>query len=469
MSTRKGLGLVPSDSTLILQPSADEPTELPVPRLEVAVVVESGIPCSRSLILEGERIRIGSHPSNEVVIEDRAVSRFHCFLAAGPRGWTVTDTSSLNGTYLSGVRLRDGDLPRPLCELLLGESRLQVRELGANAHRKIPVCSNFGELYGKSVPMRQMYATLERVANSDATVLIQGESGTGKELVAREIVRRGPRASGPFVIVDASAISKSLIESELFGHVRGAFTGADRERKGAFEAANGGTVFLDEIGEMPLDLQPKLLRALEAREIRQVGDNNPRHVNVRVIAATNRDLEREVNLGRFRGDLFFRLAVVTVQVPHLRQRLEDLPLLIRAMLESMGALDQQPLFTPQVLKELSAHDWPGNVRELRNYVERAVIMGVPNSIRGSTLPPLPLPDTAGSDDSPTWTEQELNEPFKTAKERLLSRFERTYLARLLESNDGNISRAARQAKLDRMYLSRLLERHNLKSKSSEVG
>jgi DNA-binding NtrC family response regulator len=190
---------------------------------------------------------------------------------------------------------------------------------------------------------------------------------------------------------------------------------------------------------------------------------------VRVIAATNRDLEREVNLGRFRGDLFFRLAVVTVQLPPLRQRLEDLPLLIHAMLESMGALDQQQLFNPQVLKDLSAHDWPGNVRELRNYVERAVIMGVPNSIRGCTQPPLPLPDISSGDNSPTWTDQELNEPFKTAKERLLSRFERTYLSRLLERNDGNISRAARQAKLDRMYLSRLLQRHNLKSKSSEVG
>lgn len=216
---------------------------------------------------------------------------------------------------------------------------------------------------------------------------------------------------------------------------------------------------------MPLDLQPKLLRALEAREIRQVGDNAPRHVNVRVIAATNRDLEREVNLGRFRGDLFFRLAVVTVQLPPLRERLEDLPLLIHAMLESMGALEQQQLFTPQVVKELLTHDWPGNVRELRNYVERTVIMGTPHSIRGCDEPP--VPDDSGAEQSRVWTEQELNEPFKTAKERLLTRFERAYLSRLLESNDGNISRAARQAKLDRMYLSRLLQRHNLKSKSSD--
>ena len=453
-----------SDATLILQPPQPGPTELSVPRLEIIIAPKSGAPGAQSLTLEGERIRIGSHPSNEVVLEDRAVSRFHCFLSSHPRGWKLTDTSSLNGTYLGGVRVRDADLPRPQCELHLGESILYVRELGANA-LKVPTCYQFGSLFGGSVPMRRLYATLERVADTEATVLIEGESGTGKELVAREIVRRSSRAGRPFIVVDASAISTSLIESELFGHVRGAFTGADRERIGAFEAANGGTVFLDEIGEMPLDLQPKLLRALEAREIRQVGGNTPRHINVRVIAATNRDLEREVNLGRFRGDLFFRLAVVTVQLPPLRQRLEDLQLLVRAMLESMGASAQNALFPPQVFREMATHDWPGNVRELRNFVERTVILGAPNSIRGGPEPPTPDPEDIG--EPIVWSEKELDEPFKSAKERLLSRFERAYLSRLLENCDGNVSRAARQAKLDRMYLSRLLQRHGLRSKSAE--
>ena len=466
-SDRVTKGIRHNDVTLILQPTQAVATELSVPRLEIVVSRESGAACRRSATLECERIRVGSHPSNEVVLDDRSVSRFHCFLEAGPHGWTLTDKGSLNGTFLGGTRVRDVDLPRPTCEIQLGESTLQLRELGTNALTTIPVCSNYGELYGGSVAMRRVYATLDRVANSDTTVLIQGESGTGKELVAREIVRRGARAKGPFVTVDASSISSSLIESELFGHVRGAFTGADRERKGAFEAANGGTVFLDEIGEMPIDLQPKLLRAIEAREIRLVGETGTRHVDVRVIAATNRDLEREVNLGRFRGDLFFRLAVVTIQLPPLRQRLQDLPLLLHAILESMGALEQQSLFTAEVCKDMSAHDWPGNVRELRNFVERAVILGAASSMRGGAQPP-PFPDPSDTTQITGWTDLDLEEPFKVAKERLVTRFERAYLSRLLESSDGNVSRAARQAKLDRMYLSRLLQRHGVKSKASDA-
>ncbi|HEY5959221.1 MAG TPA: sigma 54-interacting transcriptional regulator, partial [Polyangiaceae bacterium] len=269
-----------------------------------------------------------------------------------------------------------------------------------------------------------------------------------------------------FVTVDASSISPSVIESELFGHSRGAFTGAERERKGAFEAAHGGTLFLDEIGEMPLDLQPKLLRAIESREIRRVGETATRRVDVRVIAATNRNLEREVNLGRFRGDLFFRLAVVTLQLPPLRQRLDDIPLLVQALLESMGATDQSPLFTPHVLQDMSGYEWPGNVRELRNYVERTVIMGVASSIRcGSQSPQLTEPIDTSLDAA--WDDSQLAEPFKIAKERLVARFEHAYLSRLLDSCEGNVSRAARQAKLDRMYLSRLLQRHGLKTKTNE--
>lgn len=459
-------GVYPGDVTVNLQLDQAVPTELPIPRLEIQIVREAGAPCNRVVTLEGERIRIGSHPSNELRLEDRSVSRFHCSLAAGAHGWSLTDSSSRNGTFLSGARVRDVDLPRQSCELQLGESTLRLHELGTNVLARIPSCSNLGELYGRSVAMRRVYATLNAVANSEATVLVEGESGTGKELVAHEIVNRGPRANGPLVTVDASSISSSLIESELFGHSKGAFTGADRERKGAFEAANGGTVFLDEIGEMPLDLQPKLLRALESREIRRVGETTARRVDVRVIAATNRNLEREVNLGRFRGDLFFRLAVVTVQLPPLRQRLEDLPLLVHALLESMGALDQTALFTPDVLKEMSSYDWPGNVRELRNYVERAVILGVASSIRGGTQPPQLL-DQSDTSSILGWTDEDLQEPFKVAKERLLTRFEHAYLSRLLDSSEGNVSRAARQAKLDRMYLSRLLQRHGLRSKASE--
>jgi DNA-binding NtrC family response regulator len=463
---RMNKGKRSGDVTLILRPEATLTTEVPVPRVEIVVTREAGQACHRAVTLEGDRIRVGSHPSNEVRLEDRSVSRFHCSLVAGPRGWSLTDTTSSNGTFLAGARARDVDLPRTPCEIELGESTIQLRELGPNERTQIPACDHFGELFGSSLAMRRVYGVLERVANSDATVLIEGESGTGKELAANEIVRRSPRAQGPLVTVDASAMSSTLIESELFGHARGAFTGAERERKGAFESADGGTVFLDEIGEMPLELQPKLLRALEAREIRRVGETAPRRVDVRVVAATNRNLEREVNLGRFRGDLFFRLAVVTVQLPPLRQRLEDLPLLLRAMLESMGALEQENLFTPRILRELAGYEWPGNVRELRNYVERAVILGAASSIRSQSQLPLPS-DLGDTVQTPGWTETDLDEPFKASKERLLTRFERAYLSRLLEKCEGNVSRAARQAKLDRMYLSRLLQRHGLKTKATE--
>jgi DNA-binding NtrC family response regulator len=448
------------EPTQFIPPAPPPATDLPIPRLELTVTREAGASCDRTITVEGHRVRIGSQQGNEVVVEDRKVSRFHCSLSAGPKGWTLTDTGSLNGTYANGARIRDADLPRGAkFELHLGESVLSIREIGPSSQTHLPALSSFGELYGQSVAMRRVYEVLDRVARSEATVLIQGESGTGKELATHAIVHRGSRADGPFVTVDASAISPTLIESELFGHAKGAFTGADRERKGAFEAADGGTVFLDEIGEMPLDLQPKLLRALEAREIRRVGETRARPVDVRVIAATNRDLEREVNRSRFRGDLYFRLSVVTVQLPPLRERLEDLPLLIQALLDSMGALDRACLFTPAVLDELRARDWPGNVRELRNFVERAVIMGAADFVPARTEP------MAASGDASSEAEvgkTDIEEPFKVAKERIIASFERAYLTRLLGWAEGNVSRAARKAKLDRMYLRRLAQRYGLK-------
>ncbi|HET9955011.1 MAG TPA: sigma-54-dependent Fis family transcriptional regulator, partial [Polyangiaceae bacterium] len=271
-----------------------------LPRLSLVVEREAGKPSERRLELDGDRIRVGSHPSNEVVLEDRLVSRFHCTLTLSRGAWAITDSGSLNGTFVSGVRIRDALLPTRECEIRVGASVLRIAPLDTANLVRVPIVSRFGELYGTSLAMRRVFDVLERVSQTDATVLVEGESGTGKELVAHEIVRRGTRAQAPFLTIDCSSISPGLIESELFGHARGAFTGADRVRIGAFEAAHGGTVFLDEIGEMPLEMQPKLLRALEAREIRRAGENDVKKVDVRVIAATNRNLEREVNRGRFR-------------------------------------------------------------------------------------------------------------------------------------------------------------------------
>jgi len=436
-----------------------------VPRLELSVEREAGAKASRQVVLEGELFRIGSHPVNDLILEDKLVSRFHCSIARTVFGFRLTDSGSLNGTRLApggqggpqGVRIRDADLLLPECRIELGDSIVLVRDIGSVTEAAASAALSFGDLIGTSLPMRRLYDLLKRVARSDADVLIEGESGTGKELVATELVRRSTRAEAPLVIVDCGAISPSLIESELFGHVRGAFTGAVKDRAGAFESADGGTVFLDEIGELPLSMQPKLLRALAAREVRRIGDAKQRKVDVRVIAATNRRLEREVNSGRFREDLYYRLSVVTIRVPPLRERLDDLHNLVNAFLTDLDALDKADLFPADVIDEMKRHEWPGNVRELRNYVERRVVLGE-GALRRSE------DDTRSASPSgaPPSPSVDLELPFKDAKEVVIASFERAYLTALLSWADGNVSRAARKANLDRMYLHRLLQRHGLR-------
>jgi transcriptional regulator with GAF, ATPase, and Fis domain len=440
--------------------------QVTVPRLELCVEREAGRPAVRRAVLEGEFFRIGSHPSNNLVIEDNLVSRFHCSISRGPHGFRLTDSGSRNGTRLAaggsgapGVRLRDADLPLPECRIELGSSTVLVRDLGSLRESGVSAALSFGDLYGTSLPMRRLYELLKRVARSDADVLIEGESGTGKELIATELVRRSGRADKPLVIVDCGAISPSLIESELFGHARGAFTGAVRDRAGAFESADSGTVFLDEIGELPLEMQPKLLRALAAREVRRIGESKVRKVDVRVIAATNRRLEREVNSGRFREDLYYRLSVVTVRVPPLRERLDDIQLLVDAFLSSLEATDKAHLFTPEVIAEMTRYEWPGNVRELRNYVERRVVLEGEGGLQDG-------PSSAPS--AELAAKIDLERPFKDAKEVVIASFERSYLTALLTWADGNVSRAARKANLDRMYLHRLLQRHGLR-RSGPLG
>jgi DNA-binding NtrC family response regulator len=423
------------------------------PRLTIDVKRE-GDHGERSFVHQGEVCRIGTHSSNDLVVQDPAVSRFHCRLTRDGSAWRLQDSGSLNGTRLDGVKVRDAEIASE-GTVSIGDTVLHVRAAEGTDEISLPDVQSFGSLIGASVAMRKLFAYLEKIAGSEINVLIEGESGTGKELVAAEIVMRGPRAERPFVIVDCGAISPNLVESELFGHVRGAFTSADRERTGAFEAAGGGTVFLDEIGELPLELQPKLLRAIEAREIRRLGETRTRKVDVRVLAATNRDLEREVNRGRFREDLYFRLAVMSVHVPPLREHIEDLPALIRGFLSALDLSHRVDLFPPHVLAELSTHDWPGNVRELRNYVERAVVLSEPLLAvhRGSS--------PASAADAP-------RVPFKLAKDSVIDAFERTYLTSLLEEAGGNVSKAARSAGMDRMYLHRLIQKHGLRQNPREA-
>ena len=326
--------------------------------------------------------------------------------------------------------------------------------------------THFGNLVGRSAPMRTLFELLQRAAVSDATVLIEGETGTGKEATAETIHREGNRREGPFVVIDCSAIPGPLLESELFGHERGAFTGAVATRQGAFQAASGGTIFLDEIGELGLDLQPKILRALERRQAKPVGATQYEPFDVRVIAATNRSLRTEVQAQRFRSDLYYRLAVVQVKLPPLRERLSDLPFLVENMLRGLG-VDQQPiassLRTQPFLERLMHYRWPGNVRQLRNYVERCVALddaSLPTNL--DTMPPPPSGAPLDGVDT-----IDISQPLKFARERCVGNFERRYLEALLRKHNNNVSAAARAAEVDRIHFYRLLWKHGLRDHNPE--
>lgn len=443
-----------------------EPPEVSVPRLEVSVEREGGAAADQpTLVVEGEFLRVGANATNDVVLSDPRVSRFHCRFVRQPEGYRLEDVGSTNGTFLqlgadTLVRVRDLDLwpvvQRQPLRFVVGDSTLVVRALDPIDRAPVSSGGATGALVGQSPAMRRLHSVVDRVARANCTVLVRGESGSGKELVVQELVQRGARKDGPFVVVDCGAMAANLVESELFGHVKGAFTGADRDRMGAFEAADGGTVFLDEIGELALELQPKLLRVLENGEIRRLGDRKVRKVDVRVVAATHRDLEREVNQGRFREDLYFRLSVVTLAVPPLRERRSDIPLLVQHFLEQLGQTGN-PLFSGAALTELALHDWPGNVRELRNHVERSIVLESISLRTGASEHP-----TADARVVEGPRGVDANVPFKLAKEALVDAFEREYLEKLLAATGGNMSAAARQAGIDRMYLHRLAQKHQLR-------
>ena len=450
------------------------PAAVELVRLHVVVERVAGQEAAKTLVFDGDVCRIGSHASNDLVIDDKTISRFHCRIAREGQTWRITDTGSTNGTRLDGVKVLAAELEKESI-ISLGESSIRVRPVSRGHVSRIAAPAQFGAIVGHSLPMQRMFAVLERIAASEIDVLINGESGTGKELVATELVQRSARAEGPVVVVDCGAISPNLVESELFGHVRGAFTGADRDRAGAFESADGGTLFLDEVGELPLELQPKLLRALEAREVRRVGQSKMKSIDVRVIAATNRDLEREVNRGRFREDLYYRLAKVGVRVPPLRDRVEDIPLLVTSFLAQMGGRDATRLFSAAVVEEMQRHDWPGNVRELKNYIERSVVLDdvPPPSRRSGTIRAYGRPAEDMATASSEGGRVDLREserpkanlddvPFRIAKEAAIATFEKAYLAPLIDRCNGNVSQAARAAKMDRMYLHQLAQKHGFK-------
>jgi DNA-binding NtrC family response regulator len=418
-----------------------------VRRFRIAVVDGPAKGASHQCITD--RCTIGSGEGNDLVVDDPTVSRFHCEVVLDAGNVRLHDLGSHNGTVIDGVRVVDGFL-RSGSVVHLGQTVARFEFSDAFNRPPISAETRFGALTGASTAMRQVFAVLARAAPRDVTVLLEGETGTGKSKAARSIHEASPRSAAPFVVVDCGAVHANLLESELFGHERGAFTGAVDRRIGAFEAARGGTIFLDEIAELPLDLQPKLLRVLEEREIRRVGAGAVLPIDARVVAATNRDLRAEVNAGRFRSDLYFRLAVVRVSLPPLRQRPEDIPAVLEELLEALGAgpEEAEELRTPAVLARLQRAAWPGNVRQLRNWVEQFLVLrDVPPP---STMAPWQgsLPIDPGV-------------PYAAARERLLAEFERQYLDALLRAHGGKVSRAAAAAGLDRRYVYRLLHRHGL--------
>jgi transcriptional regulator with PAS, ATPase and Fis domain len=445
--------VLPTTTTLhtVKLPGSRDRARTFVPKLEFRVIAgpDAGVEHHAT----SQRVVIGVNPKADFVLTDKTVSRFHCEVAIEGERVVIRDLQSGNGTSVNGTSIVHAHL-MPGARLTLGHTEIEFGVANDPVELELSSENRFGSMVGESTAMRAAFALLRRAAATDATLLLTGETGTGKEVAAESVHKQSARRDGPFVIVDCGAIPARLMESELFGHEKGAFTGAVSAREGAFEAANGGTIFLDEVGELESELQPKLLRALERRHVKRVGATRFVPVDVRVIAATNRNLQSEVNARRFRSDLYYRLAVIEVRLPAMRERREDLPLLIEHILTSLGAADRKEahvLRTEACRVALGRHPWPGNVRELRNYVERAL------ALADFRVAPGDAPSEAASDaEIPPGTD------LRTARESMMRDFERKYLESLLNQHAGNVSAAARAAGIDRKYFYKLLWRNGLR-------
>jgi DNA-binding NtrC family response regulator len=422
------------------------PREIGVDVATFEVEAESGPKAgTRWTIDAGSTVLVGKSHVCEICLDDARVSRRHATLE--PRGaeLVVTDTESTNGVFVGSVRvgkawLANGDRVR------VGDTTLVVRVTSAPRSVRLSAKTGFGRLVGESVAMRRLYPMLRKLAAADVPVVIEGETGTGKEVLAESLHDKGPRANGPFVVFDCTTVASTLLEAALFGHERGAFTGATQRRAGVFEQADGGTLFLDEIGDLDLALQAKLLRALERREVQRVGGEKWIKVDVRILAATRRNLDDAVAKGQFRDDLFFRLAVARVELPPLRARTGDIGLLAAHFWRSLGGEGMLP---EDLRRDLERSTWPGNVRELHNAVARHLALG-------DLATEAPRPTAAHADTIERILALDL--PFARARERLVEEFAQRYVDRVVAAHDGNVTRAAAAAGLGRRYLQMLRAR-----------
>jgi DNA-binding NtrC family response regulator len=416
-------------------PGTRDLSQGPAPELIPVIVRVEGASVPASASLPQGTMLIGSSPDAQLRLSDPTVSRRHAAVELLPGALRVKDLGSRNGTFYLGARISEALVP------LGGSVRVGKTTVRFMPVETVPAVSDkevLCGLVGRSQPMRRLFAAIEKLGPKDIGVLVTGETGTGKEGVARALHALSARRQQPLTVFDCAAVSVSLAESELFGYVKGAFTGADRARAGVLERAGEGTLFLDEIGDLPLELQPKLLRALDSRRFQRVGDSQVREFRARVVAATHRDLEAEVRDGRFRKDLFFRIAPASLHVPPLRERPEDVPLLAAQLaLECAGF--EVPL-APATLAALMCDPWPGNVRELKNAVERMIALGYHRLESGPNgAPP----------------------SFLKARNDMVERFERDYLAALLKRHPKNVGAAIRESKLSKSEFYRLLRRHQV--------
>ncbi|MCA9553184.1 MAG: sigma 54-interacting transcriptional regulator [Myxococcales bacterium] len=413
----------------------------PVAAVPLAVEVVDGPDVGAQAYLPHGLGRVGASPQADLHLTDPAVSRQHVELRALADGILAVDLDSKNGVFADGVRVREARLPPTGLVRLGPRTTLRVTRADPAATARGPRHPAFDAFVTEHAPLHRSLELLTRVAPQDGTVLLLGETGTGKEVLARALHEASTRAAGPYVVVDCGAVAPALLESQLFGHRRGAFTSAVDDQLGAFEAADGGTVFLDEIGELPVDLQPKLLRALEARTVRRLGEVTDRRVDVRFVAATHRDLSEMMAAGTFRADLYYRLAVIRVDVPPLRARPEDIPRLAERFVADLSGGARA--LAPDAYAVLSQYDWPGNARELRNVLERAVAVTARPRIHAQDL----FEDAAPGPLS-----------FADAKNKVVNAFERRYATALLARHHGNVSAAAKEAGLSRPALYALLRR-----------